>query len=146
MTDPTSPEVQAEVVQARQDAPSDGSTFTRVFSLNQSNVPDDSPMHGPNKDETVREALRRGLVPTGDATFTTEVQEFPSAVVITYTVPVEPTPGAVANSTSTPAPPASQPEAPEAPVEPVEPVTPPETPAEPDQPAQDAPSSEQTQQ
>lgn len=115
MTEPT-PENQAEVVQARQDEPSDGSTFTRVFSLNQHNVPDDSPMHVANKDETVREAHRRGLRATGEVTFTTEVREYPPAVVITYTVPVEPTGAAVAVSTAPSQPPALQPDQGEVPV------------------------------
>lgn len=111
MTDPTSPETKADVVQARQPEESDGKTFVRVFSFAHS-VSEDHPMHEPNKEETKRDALRRGLVPTGDVTFKTEVREYPNATVVTYSVPVEPTPGAVTNSTSKPNPPAKEPEEP----------------------------------
>jgi hypothetical protein len=111
---PETPEVPAEtvaeVVQARTSDPSDGSAFVRVFALNVSNLPDDSPIHEANKAEAMAEARRRGLVPTGDVTFTVEQRDYPVATVITYSVPVEPTAAAVANSTSPPQEPAFVPD------------------------------------
>ncbi|WP_329064891.1 hypothetical protein [Amycolatopsis sp. NBC_01480] len=109
MTEPT-PDL-AAIVQSRADGPTDGSVFVRDFSFAQS-VSEDSSMHEPNKEETKREALRRGLVPDGDVTFTIEQRDYPVATVVTYSVPVHPSDAAVSVSTSPAEPPAFFPEEP----------------------------------
>lgn len=109
MTEPT-PDL-AAIVQSRTSEPTDGSVFVRVFSFAAS-VPEDSPMHEPNKEETVRDALRRGLTPTGEVTFTIEQRDYPVATVVTYSVPVVPNDAAVSVSTSPAEPPAFFPEEP----------------------------------
>jgi hypothetical protein len=65
-------------------------TFTKVFSY----TSPDPGLLQLNKRAVSDEAIARGLKPTGDVTFTTEVRDYPNATIVTYSVPVESTPDA----------------------------------------------------
>lgn len=100
-----------DVVNVRQPEESDGKNFFRKFILRLNGVADEviadasHRMHEWNKNEVLRDAVRRGLRPTSNEVVVAKVEQQPDGLTthVTYSVPVDPTGGAVDSNNPRPA-------------------------------------------